>query len=62
MSGLRDVHRRGTALMSTALVLLGIAMIVSTIANGGGPFAIGVLLGLLFGAVGAGRLYLGSRG
>ena len=38
-------------------------MLVSTIARGGGPLAIGVLLGVLFVAAGAGRIYVnrGSR-
>jgi hypothetical protein len=47
--------------MSTLMVLIGIALLASTIARGGGPLAIGVLLGVLFVAAGAGRLYL-SRG
>ena len=47
--------------MSTAIVVIGIVLVVSTIARGGGPLAIGVLLGLLFVAAGAGRLYL-ARG
>jgi hypothetical protein len=47
--------------MSTLMVLIGIALLVSTLARGGGPLAIGVLLGVLFVAAGAGRLYL-SRG
>ena len=47
--------------MSVVIVLIGVALLVSTIASGGGPLAIGVLLGLLFVAAGAGRLYL-ARG
>jgi hypothetical protein len=47
--------------MSSLMVLIGIALLASTIVRGGGPLAIGVLLGLLFVAAGAGRLYL-SRG
>ncbi|HSS59021.1 MAG TPA: hypothetical protein VLK59_13495 [Solirubrobacteraceae bacterium] len=59
----RDVHRGATRVMSAVMVLIGLALLVSTIARGGGPLAIGVLLGLLFVAAGAGRLYLarGSR-
>ena len=38
-----------------------IALIVSTIARGGGPIALGVLLGILFALTGAGRLYLASK-
>jgi hypothetical protein len=44
------------------MVVLGVAMLVSTIARGGGPLAVGVLLGVLFVLAGAGRLYVASRG
>ena len=47
--------------MSTVIVLIGVALLVSTLARGGGPLAIGVVLGVLFVAAGAGRLYL-ARG
>lgn len=52
------MHAKATRLMSVVLVALGVAMIVSTIARGGGPLALGILLGILFAAAGAGRLYL----
>lgn len=48
-------------LLSVVMVVLGIAILVSTIARGGGPLALGVLLGALFMAAGAGRLWA-SRG
>ncbi|HEY0363379.1 MAG TPA: hypothetical protein VGC83_13960 [Solirubrobacteraceae bacterium] len=57
----RDVHRGATRVMSAVMVLIGVVLLVSTLARGGGPLAIGVLLGLLFVAAGAGRLYL-ARG
>jgi hypothetical protein len=44
--------------MSAAMVVIGVAILVSTIARGGGPLAVGILLGALFVAAGAGRLYL----
>jgi hypothetical protein len=40
------------------MVALGIAMLVFTLAHGGG---VGILLGLLFVAAGAGRIYLLRR-
>jgi hypothetical protein len=58
----RDIHRRATLVMSAAMLVLGIAIIVVTLANGGGPFALGMVLGLLFTASGAGRLYFTWRG
>ena len=48
--------------MSAAMAVLGIAIIVVTLANGGGPFALGILLGVLFTAAGTGRLYFTWRG
>ena len=47
-----------TRVTSDLLVLIGVAIVVRTIAEGGGPAALGVLLGVLFVAAGAGRLYL----
>jgi hypothetical protein len=44
------------------MVVIGVAMLVSTIARGGGPLALGVLLGVLFVAAGAGRMYLARKG
>jgi hypothetical protein len=48
--------------MSILMVVIGTAILVRTIAAGGGPAAVGVLLGVLFVAAGAGRLYLQYRG
>jgi hypothetical protein len=56
-----QVHRGATRAMSSLMVLIGVALVAATIARGGGPLAIGVLLGVLFVLAGAGRLYL-SRG
>jgi hypothetical protein len=40
------------------MVVIGVAMIVRTLAAGGGPLASGLLLGVLFIAAGVGRMYL----
>ena len=61
MTSGRDLHRTSTRLMSAVMVVLGVAMIATTLARGGGPLALGILLGLLFVLAGAGRLYL-TRG
>ena len=47
-----------TRILSGLMVVLGVAMIVSTLVRGGGPVATGLLLGACFVAAGAGRLYL----
>ena len=57
----RDIHQAGTRIMSAIMVVIGVAMIVTTLARGGGPLALGILLGALFVLAGAGRIYL-SRG
>jgi hypothetical protein len=54
----RDLHAKATAALSAVMVVLGVAIIASTLARGGGPLAVGVLLGALFIAGGAGRLYV----
>ena len=50
-----------TRILSALIALVGVAMIISAIAHGGGPLAYGVILGVLFVAVGAGRLWLETR-
>jgi hypothetical protein len=50
-----------TLVLSSAMVVIGVAMIVQAIAGGGGPLAVGIVLGLLFVAAGAGRLYVQRR-
>ena len=47
--------------LSVIIVILGVAMLVSTIARGGGPLSTGVVFGVLFALGGALRLYLLRR-
>ena len=44
------------------MIVIGLALIVRTLAAGGGAIAIGLLLGVLFVLAGAARLYLQLRG
>jgi hypothetical protein len=50
-----------TQVLSALMVLIGLAMIVRTLAGGGGAVALGLLLGVLFVAAGAGRLWAERR-
>ena len=50
-----------TAVLSGAMVLLGLAMIARTVSAGGGPLAAGIVMGVLFIAAGAGRLWAERR-
>jgi hypothetical protein len=47
-----------TQILSGAMLVIGVAIIVRTFAAGGGALALGLLVGLLFVAAGAGRLYV----
>jgi hypothetical protein len=47
-----------TRILSGVIVLIGLAMIISAVAHGGGPLAYGVVLGILFVALGVGRLWV----
>jgi hypothetical protein len=52
------MHDAATHLLSGLMIVIGLALLVSTIARGGGPISFGVVLGILFFAAGAGRLYV----
>ena len=55
------MHRTATLVLSAAMVLLGIAILVRTFDAGGGPLALGTILGVLFVAAGAGRCWFTWR-
>lgn len=57
---MRGAYTQSTRLFGLVMCVLGVAMVVLTLARGGGPLALGVVVGLAFAAVGAGRLYLAS--
>jgi hypothetical protein len=47
-----------TRLLSVVIVVLGVTMIVVSLVRGGGPLALGVVLGTMLAAIGALRLWL----
>ena len=51
-------YRQSTRVFAVAICGLGLAMVVTTLARGGGALALGVVVGVAFVALGAGRLYL----
>ena len=57
----RQVHRMSTALLSLAMVAIGIALVGEAIGGSGGVLSTRLLLGVLFLAAGCGRLYLEIR-
>jgi hypothetical protein len=61
MSSPERLYRGSVRLLSLVFLALGLGILVSTLARGGGPLSVGTLLGLIFLAVGAARLWL-ARG
>ena len=55
------IYRHAVRGFSAAFVLIGLVVLIVTLANGGGPASVGVLMGIAFVAVGAGRLWIASR-
>jgi hypothetical protein len=58
----RQLHSSSTRVLSIVMILIGVALIVRTLAAGGGAIATGIVLGVLFVAAGSARLYLQLRG
>jgi hypothetical protein len=57
-----EVYRGVTRVFAVLILGFGLAIVVVTLVEGGGPFSTGLLIGILFSALGAGRLYLALRG
>jgi len=55
------LYRGSVRLLSLLFLGLGLAILAITLANGGGPLSLGFLMGVVFLAVGAGRLWIASR-
>jgi len=61
MTSRQRIRSSGTKVLSSAILALGVVIVVRTLTAGGGPVSVGVLLGLIFMAIGGGRLYLAMR-
>jgi len=55
------VYRGAVRAFSLVFVAIGLAVLVVTLAGGGGTLSLGFLMGLAFVGVGAGRLWAGAR-
>lgn len=55
------IYRGSVRAFSLVFLLLGLLILISTLASGGGPLSLGVVLGVAFLAVGGGRLWIASR-
>jgi hypothetical protein len=61
MSTPERIYRASVRAFSLVFIAFGLVILVTTLAGGGGPLSVGVLLGLAFLGVGAGRLWAASR-
>lgn len=52
------MYHRSVQALSLVFLALGVLLLARTLAAGGGPASVGVLLGLAFVGVGVGRLWL----
>jgi hypothetical protein len=55
------VYRGAVRAFSLTFIAVGLAVLVVTLANGGGPASVGFLLGLAFVGIGIGRIWAGAR-
>lgn len=55
------MYQRSVRFLSLIFLALGGVLLVTTLVSGGGPASVGFLLGILFLAVGAGRLWVSAR-
>lgn len=55
------IYRASVRAFSLVFIAFGLVILVTTLVSGGGPLSVGVLLGLAFVGVGAGRLWAASR-
>ncbi len=58
----QEGYQLAVRIFSVVIIGFGVAIVTVTLARGGGPLATGVLFGLVFMAIGAGRLYISLRG
>jgi len=56
-----EVYRGVTSIFAVIITGFGLAIVIVTLANGGGPLSSGLLIGIIFTLLGAGRLYLARR-
>jgi hypothetical protein len=55
------IYRGAVRAFSLGFIAIGLVVLAVTLVNGGGPASVGVLMGLAFLVVGAGRLWVNSR-
>lgn len=61
MASPERIYSAAVRVFSLVLIAFGLVILVITLANGGGPLSIGLLMGVAFLGVGGARLWLSLR-
>jgi hypothetical protein len=61
MRPVQRAYRDSSRAVGAIICVLGIVMVVVTLANGGGPLALGVVVGVAFAVLGALRVVIANR-
>jgi len=61
MASPEGIYRGSVRALSFVFLVLGLGILVATLVSGGGPLSLGVVMGVAFVAVGAGRLWATSH-
>ena len=57
----RRIYSGAVRALSLTFIAVGVAVLIATLAGGGGPASVGFLIGLAFMGIGIGRLWAGAR-
>jgi hypothetical protein len=55
------IYHGSIRVFSFVFIVLGLVILATTLGAGGGPLSVGTLLGAVFVAIGAGRLWISTR-
>jgi hypothetical protein len=58
MSAPERIYHGSVRAFSVVFIALGLVLLVTTLAAGGGPLSVGTFLGVIFIAIGCGRLWI----
>jgi drug/metabolite transporter (DMT)-like permease len=61
MPPVQRAYRESTRAVGAVICVLGIVIVIVTIARGGGPLALGVVVGVAFAVLGALRVVIANR-
>jgi hypothetical protein len=61
MPPVQRAYRESTRAVGAVICVLGIVIVVVTLARGGGPLALGVVVGVAFAILGALRVVIANR-